>query len=160
MKTMTHLAALLCIAAILTGCGSFGKPQAWAVIAGHDHDSGGSIASDIVAYTTTDAFASQLGAHAALTHDAAKQVRVQKYRDTSLLKVSALSSSDRNALALVSASIAVIREHFDALVKKKHADAIRRDTSKSEEQKTIEIAIIEKLPRSSIEIVEPPRIAE
>lgn len=160
MKTRINAIMLVCLATAIAGCGIMQKPTAQAIIATHDHDTGKGFTTDLLAYVKTTNFVNSVSSLSGLPDDAVAGVRFQPYRDTTLLEVTASSSSSSNALALVETSITVIRQHFDALGKKRQADSIRADSTKPEDQKKIEIAIMERIPRTSVEVVERPRIME
>ena len=157
MKISLQMFALLGITLVVTGCG-MSNQKARAVIAAHDHDARTNINTHVVAYMSTDTFRNQVAMSSSLTLDAVKMVQIRPYHDTTLMVITATAQSSSNALNLVSTSIKVIEDHFGSLADSQRVDKVRADTTKTQEQKRIEIAILENIPRSVVEIVEQPKI--
>ncbi len=160
MRTSLGLTVFACMGVILCGCTMSKRPEARAIIAAHDHDTGASLSTSVVAYVATEDFRQAVAARSTLLPPGDRDVIMKPFRDTTLLQVSASASSSSNALMLVQTSISVVRDHFNAIAKKQRGDKARADNSMPEEEKKMAVAIAEGIPLSVIQVVEPPTVVK
>ncbi len=162
MKTILPVATLLSVTVLLAGCGVPSQPMARALIAAHDHESGEMVTSDVIDHVNTEAFVNAATAHAGVSRDASMTIKARTFRDTTLVELIAVSSSESDALALASASIAVLTEHFNTLAEQHQMEQMRVVTSRSEDQEMIEVTVAEGIDggRPLIDILEPPHVVE
>jgi hypothetical protein len=160
MKTISGLTASACMGLMLCSCAVSNRPQARAIIAAHDDDSGASLSTSVVAYVTNEGFREAVAARSGLPRPGDRDLVMRPYRDTTLLQVTASAPTSSNALVLVQTSISVVRDHFDATARKQRGDKVRADNAIPEEQRKMAAAIAEGIPRSVIQVVEPPTVVK
>lgn len=114
---------------------------------------------DVVRYGVSPEFAVQVGK---LTGDpliTAEDLKISPYRDTSLLEFRSTAATSSAAVHRVSAMIAVMREHFDPILREelvKEIEPSLANNKMSEQEKELARKIQRGIPRASVEVVDPP----